>query len=89
MIKIEHTLLRCPFAARRVVGGARVPTVREILWIAVAMVGARSTAMAFNRIADRDYDARNPRTRMRAIPAGLLSVSLSGSLRLCPPRFLL
>src|ERR1051325_3582323 len=38
------------------------------------MVGARSTAMAFNRIADREYDARNPRTRMRAIPAGILSV---------------
>src|SRR5258708_36779901 len=46
----------------------------QILWITLAMVGARSTAMAFNRFADKDYDARNPRTKMRAIPAGALSV---------------
>src|SRR5205807_7615127 len=51
-----------------------IPTAWQIVWISVAMLGARSTAMAFNRIADRDYDARNPRTKMRAIPAGLLSV---------------
>jgi 4-hydroxybenzoate polyprenyltransferase len=75
MIKIEHTLFALPFALLGALLAARgVPTVREILWITVAMVGARSTAMAFNRIADREYDARNPRTRMRAIPAGLLSV---------------
>ncbi len=46
----------------------------QILWITLAMVGARSTAMAFNRVADRDYDARNERTKTRAIPAGALSV---------------
>src|SRR6266516_4445384 len=61
MIKIEHTL----FA---------LPSPRQVLWITLAMVGARSTAMAFNRIADRKYDALNPRTSTRAIPAGLLSV---------------
>lgn len=75
MIKIEHTLFALPFAFLGAVLAARgVPSVRQIIWIAVAMVGARSTAMAFNRIADRDIDARNPRTKMRAIPAGALSV---------------
>ena len=75
MIKIEHTLFALPFAFLGAVLAANgLPTVRQVFWISVAMVGARSTAMAFNRIADRDYDARNPRTSMRAIPAGLLSV---------------
>jgi 4-hydroxybenzoate polyprenyltransferase len=74
MIKIEHTLFALPFAFLGAVLAARgIPTVWQLVWITVAMVGARSTAMAFNRIADRDYDARNPRTKMRAIPAGLLS----------------
>src|SRR2546421_8591605 len=76
MIKIEHTLFALPFAFLGAVRAAReVPTAWQIVWITVAMVGARSTAMAFNRIADRDYDARNPRTKMRAIPAGVLSVA--------------
>ena len=75
MIKIEHTLFALPFAFLGAVLAANgLPTMRQIFWITVAMVGARSTAMAFNRIADRDYDAQNPRTQMRAIPAGLLSV---------------
>jgi 4-hydroxybenzoate polyprenyltransferase len=75
MIKIEHTLFALPFAFLGAVLAARgVPTGWQILWITVAMVGARSTAMAFNRVADRDYDARNERTRSRAIPAGALSV---------------
>src|SRR5947209_11902102 len=75
MIKIEHTLFALPFAFLGAVLAARgIPTVWQIVWITLAMVGARSTAMAFNRIADRDYDARNPRTKMRAIPAGVLSV---------------
>jgi 4-hydroxybenzoate polyprenyltransferase len=75
MIKIEHTLFALPFAFLGAVLAARgVPSARQIVWITVAMVGARSTAMAFNRIADREYDARNPRTKMRAIPAGSLSV---------------
>src|SRR5512132_2809397 len=75
MIKIEHTLFALPFAFLGAVLAARgVPSGWQIIWITVAMVGARSTAMAFNRIADKDYDARNPRTKMRAIPVGLLSV---------------
>src|SRR5438034_4299238 len=76
MIKIEHTLFALPFAFLGAVLAARgVPSAWQIIWITVAMVGARSTAMAFNRIADRAYDARNPRTKMRAIPAGALSVT--------------
>jgi 4-hydroxybenzoate polyprenyltransferase len=75
MIKIEHTLFALPFALLGAVLAARgLPSFSQILWIAVAMVGARSTAMAFNRVADKGYDARNPRTKTRAIPAGKLSV---------------
>jgi len=75
MIKIEHTLFALPFAFLGAVLAARgLPTPWQILWIIVAMVGARSAAMAFNRIADRSFDARNPRTASRALPAGLLSV---------------
>lgn len=75
MIKIEHTLFALPFALLgAVLAAGGLPGRREILWIVVAMVGARSAAMAFNRLVDRDYDAGNPRTSMRALPAGLLSV---------------
>jgi len=75
MIKIEHTLFALPFAFLGAVLAANgLPSLRQIIWIIVAMVGARSTAMAFNRIADRHFDARNPRTANRALPAGLLSV---------------
>jgi 4-hydroxybenzoate polyprenyltransferase len=75
MIKIEHTLFALPFAFLGAVLAANgLPALHQILWIVVAMVGARSAAMAFNRIADRAYDARNPRTATRALPAGLLSV---------------
>ena len=76
MIKIEHTLFALPFAFLGAVLAARgIPSLWQIVWIVVAMAGARSTAMAFNRIADREYDARNPRTKMRAIPAGALPVA--------------
>lgn len=75
MIKIEHTLFALPFAFLGAVLAANgLPSLKQSLWITAAMVGARSTAMAFNRIADRKYDARNPRTASRALPAGLLSV---------------
>lgn len=75
MIKIEHTLFALPFAFLGAVLAANgLPSAWQILWIIVAMVGARSAAMAFNRIADRSFDAKNPRTASRAIPAGLLSV---------------
>jgi 4-hydroxybenzoate polyprenyltransferase len=81
MIKIEHTLFALPFAFLGALLAARgmtpwgLPTAWQALWITAAMVGARSAAMAFNRIADREYDAANPRTAGRAIPAGRLSVS--------------
>jgi 4-hydroxybenzoate polyprenyltransferase len=75
MIKIEHTLFALPFAFLGAVLAANgLPTWKQIFWIVVAMVGARSAAMAFNRIVDRHFDARNPRTSNRAIPVGLLSV---------------
>ena len=75
MIKIEHTLFALPFAFLGAVLAANgLPSARQLVWITAAMFGARSTAMAFNRIADREYDARNPRTSNRALPAGLLSV---------------
>ncbi len=75
MIKIEHTLFALPFAFLGAVLAANgLPAPWQIFWIVVAMVGARSTAMAFNRLADRNIDARNPRTASRALPAGLLSV---------------
>jgi 4-hydroxybenzoate polyprenyltransferase len=76
MIKIEHTLFALPFAFLGAVLAANgLPSTRQVFWIVLAMVGARSAAMAFNRIADRAFDARNPRTATRALPAGLLSVS--------------
>lgn len=75
MIKIEHTLFALPFAFMGAVLAAKnIPSWQQITMICVAMVGARSAAMAFNRLVDRDYDAKNPRTKGRAIPAGLLSV---------------
>lgn len=74
MIKIEHTLFALPFALLGALLAARgLPEWRIVFWIVIAMVGARSAAMAFNRLADREIDARNPRTKMRAIPAGLLT----------------
>ncbi|HZB46551.1 MAG TPA: UbiA-like polyprenyltransferase [Pyrinomonadaceae bacterium] len=75
MIKIEHTLFALPFALLgAVLAAGGLPTARQALWITLAMAGARSAAMAFNRIADRAYDAANPRTATRAIPAGRLSL---------------
>jgi 4-hydroxybenzoate polyprenyltransferase len=74
-IKFEHTIFALPFALMGLVYAAEgVPDARTLGWILVAMVGARTAAMAFNRIADRTIDALNPRTRQRALPAGLLTV---------------
>ena len=81
MIKIEHSVFALPFAlvgallAARAQG--RVPSWEQIAWIIVAMVGARSAAMTINRIADLQYDRRNPRTANRALPAGQLSVAFA------------
>lgn len=81
MIKIEHTLFALPFAflgaalaAREIPNQPRSFWVSKLLWITLAMVGARSAAMTFNRIADKRIDAANPRTANRALPAGLLDV---------------
>jgi 4-hydroxybenzoate polyprenyltransferase len=75
MIKIEHTLFALPFAfLGAVLAAGGLPSWRQLLWITLAMVGARSCAMAFNRIADRHIDAANPRTSTRALPAGQLSL---------------
>src|SRR5437016_3569722 len=74
MIKWEHSIFALPFAlcgAMLAAGG--IPAGRQLAWIVVAMVGARSAAMAFNRLADAQMDAANPRTRARALPAGELS----------------
>lgn len=76
MIKFEHTIFSAPFALAAAVVAARgFPQLRTLGWIVVALIGARSAAMAFNRIADRDVDALNPRTKMRAIPAGQVTVA--------------
>ena len=84
MIKIEHTLFALPFAFLGAVLAAQgLPSARQILWITVAMVGARSCAMAFNRIVDREFDRANPRTASRAIPAGLLSVRFAWAFTIC------
>lgn len=74
MIKFEHTIFALPFAFMGAVLAAEGwPSWRQVFWIVVAMVGARSFAMGFNRLADRRIDAANPRTATRALPAGLVS----------------
>ncbi len=74
MIKWEHSIFALPFALTAMLLAAQgLPAWRTVLWIIVAMVAARSAAMAFNRWADADLDAENPRTSNRAIPAGMLS----------------
>ncbi len=79
MIKVEHSVFALPFALTGALlawRDAGFPSERlgwRILWIVVAMVGARSAAMSFNRILDTDIDGRNPRTKSRHLPAGLVS----------------
>jgi 4-hydroxybenzoate polyprenyltransferase len=74
MIKWEHSIFALPFAlTAMLLAAGGLPAWRTVAWIVVAMVAARSAAMAFNRWADADLDAENPRTRSRAIPAGLLT----------------
>src|SRR5579885_994108 len=80
MIKFEHSIFALPFAMIGMMWASRFkfatawPGWWIFIWIVVAMVSCRSAAMAFNRIADRNIDADNPRTKMRALPAGLLSL---------------
>lgn len=77
MIKFSHTVFALPFALSALVlaGREHAVSLSQIFWILVAMVGARSAAMGFNRIADVGFDARNPRTASREIPAGRLSTT--------------
>ncbi len=76
MIKFEHTVFALPFAFTAALMAAKgLPSGWQILWISMAMVGARSAAMGFNRWADRKFDAENPRTKTRALPLGLVSPS--------------
>lgn len=73
-IKFEHTIFALPFAyLGMVLARQSLPTLWEFIWVTLAMVGARTAAMSLNRYIDREFDARNPRTAMRPIPAGLLS----------------
>lgn len=78
MIKFEHTLFALPFAfLGAVLAADGLPTWRQMLWITLAMIGARSAAMTFNRIVDREIDAANPRTANRELPSGRLSLSFA------------
>ena len=74
MIKWEHSVFALPFAlCGAMLAASGLPTAHQLLWIVIAMLAARSAAMAFNRLADATIDAANPRTRTRALPAGQLS----------------
>jgi 4-hydroxybenzoate polyprenyltransferase len=82
MIKFEHSVFALPFALTGALLAARAtqhgwPTLRQVLWIVVAMVAARSAAMTMNRIADLRYDRENPRTKQRALATGALSLQFA------------
>jgi 4-hydroxybenzoate polyprenyltransferase len=85
MIKFEHSVFALPFALTGALLAARAthqppsgwPSLRQILWIVVAMVAARSAAMTMNRIADLRYDRENPRTRQRALATGMLTLQFA------------
>jgi 4-hydroxybenzoate polyprenyltransferase len=98
MIKFEHSIFALPFALTAALLAARAmhvatgaptwPTWQQIAWIVVAMVGARSFAMAINRIADLRYDRENPRTKNRALVTGALSISFTWAFTLCAAALL-
>jgi 4-hydroxybenzoate polyprenyltransferase len=75
MIRFSHSVFALPFALASAALAARAGGIagRQVLWIVVAMVAARSAAMGFNRLADQELDARNPRTAGRELPRGVLS----------------
>jgi 4-hydroxybenzoate polyprenyltransferase len=76
LVKFEHTIFALPFAyvgALLAVGG--IPSAHDLLWVTVAMVGARSLAMALNRLIDAGIDAANPRTANRELPSGALTIA--------------
>lgn len=75
LVKFPHTAFALPFASTGAILAARgVPSGRTLFWVLIAMVGARTGAMAFNRLADRKLDAINPRTKDRALPRGLITM---------------
>jgi 4-hydroxybenzoate polyprenyltransferase len=81
LVKFPHTVFALPFAlASMLVAANGLPQARIIGWILLAMVGARTAAMGFNRIVDRHIDAQNPRTKNREIPAGKVSVAQASTL---------
>ena len=92
MIKFEHSVFALPFAlvaallAASTAGG--LPTWRQLAWIIVAMVAARSAAMTMNRIADVEYDRRNPRTANRALATGQLSLGFAWAFTIAASAFL-
>ena len=74
-IKIQHTIFALPFAVMSAfIAAGGVPEAEKMMWIVVCMVGARSAAMAFNRIVDARFDVKNPRTQDRALPSGRVDV---------------
>jgi 4-hydroxybenzoate polyprenyltransferase len=74
-IKIQHTVFALPFAVMSAfLAAGGMPKVEQLIWIVVCMVGARSAAMAFNRIVDARFDAKNSRTRERALPSGQVGI---------------
>lgn len=74
MIKVEHTVFALPFAyTGALLVDKKIPPVHDLIWITLAMAGARTAAMSLNRLIDRHIDARNPRTSGRALPKALLS----------------
>ena len=76
LVKLEHTVFALPFAyVGAILAVDGIPSLSQVVWVTLAMVGARSLAMALNRLIDAEIDARNPRTRARELPAGLLSRS--------------
>jgi 4-hydroxybenzoate polyprenyltransferase len=78
MIKFKHTVFAMPFALMGAfLAGRGFPSLRVFFWVIVAMIGARTAAMTFNRIVDRRFDAANPRTEKRAIPAGEVTIGES------------
>ena len=80
MIKVEHSVFALPFALTgAMLASNGWPAWRPVFWIVVAMVGARSAAMTFNRIADRVFDGKNPRTEKRALPAGHLTLRFAAA----------
>ena len=74
-MKLEHTIFALPFAyVGAFLAVEAVPSAHDLVWVTIAMIGARSLAMALNRLIDAGVDARNPRTASRELPSGLLSV---------------